>query len=85
MPIPLSRILLAASMLLGSAITFVVPAFVTWPVWVGQLPGLILFVASGSTFAAIAFDMKKAAHPREIVEIHSIVVTDESVPEGFQK
>lgn len=82
---PFNRLIRATACLLGAASAFALPAIQPMPTWIGQIPGFVLYLFGGSQFANMAFAMIKLALPHQVLEMHSLVVTDESVPEGFEK
>jgi hypothetical protein len=81
---PVHAHLHATGFLLLAGAAFFAPAMDVIPLWLGLIAGMILFVISGSAFGNIALSLKKAARPREIVELKTIQITDGSVPEGFE-
>jgi hypothetical protein len=84
-PMPFWSILAAVAILPLSAFFFLTPVLFGWMLGIGMIPGLIGIIASGSLLANLALRMNAYASPTEVVEINSTVVTDESVPEDFQK
>jgi hypothetical protein len=80
------RSYLAASGILVLAIgVFLLPTIFDLPSWVCQVAGIVLFIWSGSTFANAALRMKEHAPPREVIELNTTQVLDDSVPEDFRK
>ena len=81
---PVHAHLHAAGVMLLAVAAFGAPAFEMFPLGLGLIAGMILFVLSGSYFGNIALGLKKASGSREIVELKTTQVTDGSVPEDFQ-
>ena len=55
------------------------------PFWLCQIAGIVLLIWSGSAFGNAALRMKKHSNPREIVELDTTQVLDDTVPDDFQK
>jgi hypothetical protein len=85
LPFPLASYVNAGSILIMAGVAFYIPVFTELPYWPCQIAGIILFIWSGSTFANTALRLKEAANPREIIEVNSTQVTDDSIPEDFRK
>jgi hypothetical protein len=81
---PVGRILFLTGLLIGSALAFLAPVVIGWPLLLGQALAMILFAYAGVAFANIAVDMKKRAHPHEVLKVYSTLATDENVPEDFR-
>jgi len=73
----------ASGLYLLSAACLFLPALGSWPVWIGQIPGLALFLFAGSRFANLAYALSERALPHQILEVDAIVITDDSVPPDF--
>jgi hypothetical protein len=85
LPIPLRPAVIAAGLMLGSAVAFLSPLLLDWPLWPGQVPGLMLFIVAGVMIANLGFDLKRRAHAHKLAQVNCTVVEDESVPEDFRK
>jgi hypothetical protein len=84
-PRPTEKYAMASAILILAIVVFAIPVVTELPFWLCEVAGIILFIWSGSTFANAALLMKKLANPREVVEINTSLVLDETVPEDFQK
>jgi hypothetical protein len=84
-PKPTEKYLIASAILVLAITFFAIPAVTEFPFWLFEVAGICLFIWSGSTFANAALLMKKLANPRDVVEINTTLVLDETVPEDFQK
>jgi hypothetical protein len=83
---PMKNYVAAGGILLVAAAAFIAPVLATdLPFWLCQVAGIALFIWSGSTFANAALKLKRDANPREVIEVNTTQVLDESVPEDFRK
>jgi len=69
----------------ASALCLFGPGLSTWPVWLGQGPGIILYMLAGSRFANLAWSLTERALPHTVLSVEPLIVTDETVPPDFQK
>jgi hypothetical protein len=79
-PKPVPRYLAAIGLLVAAAVFLILPAVSEAPFWLCEVAGTILFIWSGSQFANTALDIRTLGNPRQVIEVDTTQVLDDTVP-----